>query len=62
MNKAEQFADAKVRALALMRKMTAESAARRMAAEFDICIYAAHGGIYGSFYETDRNEVVVRLA
>ena len=61
-SKPAEIGEATVRAKSLLRAMSATDAARRMAAEFHVCVYESHGGIWGSFYETDRNEVVRRLA
>lgn len=58
MDKAGEIDEARSRAKQLLRKMDATEAARRMAAEFHICIYAVGGTIFGSYYETDRAERV----
>lgn len=61
MDKAREIGDAKIRAQQLLRKMDAVTAARRMAAEFHICIYAVRGAIFGSFFETDKIECIYNL-
>lgn len=61
MDKASEIGDARIRAQQLLRKMDAVTAARRMAAEFHLCIYAVGGAIFGSYYETDKVERVYPL-
>lgn len=61
MDKGMEVPEARVRAAALLRKMDAASAARRMAAEFHVCVYAVRGTIYCSYYETDKVERVYSL-
>ena len=56
--KSAEIGDARKRAQELVKRGTIESAARRMAAEFHLCVYASQGEIYGSYYETDKAERV----
>lgn len=58
-DKVAEIDEASVRArqLALTGNYSVPAMARRMAAEFHICIYALGNKLYGSFYETDKIEV-----
>lgn len=58
MDKAAQFAEAAARAKVLRHRLDAREISRRLAAEFDICVYAVRGSVFGSFYQTDKTEVI----
>ena len=60
--KSAELPEARKQAAEMLKRLSVEQAARRLAACFHMCIYASRGVIYGSFYETDKKENVFRIA
>ncbi|MFA5952948.1 MAG: hypothetical protein WC807_22050 [Hyphomicrobium sp.] len=60
--KQEQLEGARERAETLRLMHGVDGVARRMAAEYHACIYAVRGTIYASWFKSDRDEEVIRLA